>query len=60
LIPDSKKISKVTKTKLNTIRYNTNVYGTAQVVSFETAKERKDWIDKAKEIYNNSPRLDLE
>ncbi|HAY3556437.1 GLPGLI family protein [Elizabethkingia meningoseptica] len=60
LVQDFKKISRISKEKLKTIRYNANVYGTSQIVSFETAKERADWINKAKEKYNSSPKLDLD
>lgn len=59
-VKNASKLKPISKSKINDIRFNTKVYGTTSVIEFDTAKEREDWINKAKERYKNSPRLDLE
>lgn len=59
-IPDVKRLKPNSKTKINEIRFNTEVYDVAGVIEFENGREREEWLDKSKTRYLNSPRLDIE
>lgn len=58
-INNGSKLKTLSKSKINDIRYNTKVFGTASIIEFDSGKERDEWINKAKERYENSPRLDI-
>lgn len=58
-VPDITKIKPNTKIKIDQIRYNTKVYGTMQIMEFSSPKERDEWINNAKKMYKELPRLDI-
>lgn len=58
-IPDTKHLKSISKTKINEIRFNSEVYSVAGIIEFENGREREEWINKSKTRYLNSPRLDI-